>query len=201
MTAETDEDLPAGGEAGAAGTSKPAAAKPKVAREQPARDLPAPEQIAAWIGGEDLPTLGHLFDQLNLVRFDALTMQVRKEELLPQHWQVIGQRELPAGAVFAELGEVRRLRSRYSDGARQKLRLAALEVGWRELGGKQPALWTVADLFAVLRRVIDQRLQVDFHDLLSAVRDVWDALTVPHGRTQLELLWAVLLFVRQKTKK
>ena len=87
------------------------------------------------------------------------------------------------------------------DGKVLQDRLAALEVAWRELGGKQPALWSVADLFAALRRNIDHTLGVDVHDLLSAVRDVWAGMTLPHGRTQLDGLWAVLLFVRSKTKK
>jgi hypothetical protein len=42
---------------------------------------------------------------------------------------------------------------------------------------------------------------VNFHDLLSAVRDVWAGMTLPHGRTQLDNLSDVLSFVRQKTKK
>ena len=75
------------------------------------------------------------------------------------------------------------------------------EAAWRELAGKQPALWTVADLFAALRRIIDNRLDVDLHDLMSAQRDVWAGMTLPHGRMQLDNLWAVLVFARQKTKK
>jgi hypothetical protein len=168
---------------------------------KPARELPSPEQIAAWVGGEDLPALAHLFDQLDTLRFDALTMQVRKEELLPQHWQVISQREIPEDLDFEEVAMVRRLRDRYSGADRAAARLAALRLAWQELGGKQPTLWTVADLFAVLRRVVDLRLEVDLHDLLSVTRDVWAGMTLPRGRTQLDQLWAVLAFVRQKTKK
>ena len=98
-------------------------------------------------------------------------------------------------------GKVKRLRNTYQDGKVIQDRLAALESGWRELGGKQPALWTVADLFAVLRRIVDLNLDVDVHDLLSGARDTWAGMTLPHGQTQLDNLWAVLLFVRQKTKK
>ena len=174
---------------------KPAAPKP------PARELPSPEQIGAWIGGQDLPILAHLFDKPSLKLFDALVMQIRKEELLPQHWQVISQRQIPDSLDFHELGEVRRLRDFYQDGGVLQARLAALEVAWRELGGKQPALWTVADLFAALRRNLEHQLGVDVHDLLSVTRDVWAGMTLPHGRTQLDTLWAVLLFVRSKTKK
>ena len=173
----------------------------KPAVEKPARELPSPEQIGAWIGGEDLPTLSYLFDKPSVKLFDALVMQIRKEELLPQHWQVISQRQIPDSMEFHNLGEVSRLRHTYEDGKVVQNRLAALEVGWRELGGKQPSLWTVADLFAVLRRIVDLNLDVDTHDLLSATRDVWAGMSLPHGQTQLDNLWAVLLFVRQKTKK
>ena len=176
-------------------------AKESPAPEKPARELPAPEQIGTWVGGEDLPTLAHLFDKPSVKLFDALVMQIRKEELLPQHWQVISQRQIPDNLEFHDLGEVRRLRDSYQDGKVAQDRLAALEVAWRELGGKQPALWSVADLFAALRRIVDNKLDVDVHALLSAVRDVWAGMTIPHGRTQLDNLWAVLLFVRSKTKK
>ena len=127
-------------------------------------------------------------------------MQIRKQELLPQHWQVISHRHVPDSLDFHQLGEVRRLRGTYQDGKVLQDRLAALEVAWRELGGKQPALWSVADLFAALRRNIDHNLGVEVHDLLSAVRDVWAGMTLPHGRSQLDGLWAVLLFVRSKTR-
>jgi hypothetical protein len=69
------------------------------------------------------------------------------------------------------------------------------------LAGKQPALWTTPDLFAAIRRIIDRQRQVDLHDLLSAARDVWRDQTLPRGREQLDMLWACLAFVRQKTKK
>jgi hypothetical protein len=126
---------------------------PGRAAEQPARSLPAEGQIAAWVDGADLPTLTHLFDQLDTKRFDALIMQIRKEELLPQHWQVISSREIAAELSFEDLGEVRRLRSGYSDDEVELRRLVALEIAWRELGGKQPSLWTVADVFVALRRL------------------------------------------------
>ena len=178
---------------------QPAPQKP-VATPPPARDLPSPEQIGIWMTGEDLPSLAHLFDKPSLKLFDALVMQIRKEELLPQHWQVISHRRVPDSVDFHDLGEVKRLRATYQDGKVLQDRLAALEVAWRELGGKQPALWSVADLFAALRRNIDHNLGVEVHDLLSAVRDVWAGMTLPHGRSQLDGLWAVLLFVRSKTR-
>jgi hypothetical protein len=179
---------------------KPAPPKPLVT-QAPARELPSPDQIGSWMAGEDLPVLAHLFEKPSLKLFDALVMQIRKEELLPQHWQVISHRHVPDNLDFHELGEVGRLRAAYQDGKVLQDRLAALEVAWRELGGKQPALWSVADLFAALRRNIEHELGVDVHDLLSAVRDIWAGMTLPHGRTQLDGLWAVLLFVRSKTKK
>ena len=179
---------------------KPAPQKPAAA-QAPARELPSPDQIGSWMAGEDLPILAHLFEKPSLKLFDALVMQIRKEELLPQHWQVISHRHVPDNLDFHQLGEVRRLRDTYQDGKVLQDRLAALEVAWRELGGKQPALWSVADLFAALRRNIEYELGVDVHDLLSAVRDIWAGMTLPHGRTQLDGLWAVLLFVRSKTKK
>jgi len=185
MTTEQDQPAP----------PKPAPAK------APARELPSPDQIGAWMGGEDLPILAHLFDKPSLKLFDAMVMQIRKEELLPQHWQVISQRQVPDSVDFHQLGEVRRLRAGYQDGKVAQDRLAALEVGWRELGGKQPALWSVADLFAALRRNLEFDLGIDVHDLLSAIRDIWAGMTLPHGRTQLDGLWAVLLFARSKTKK
>ena len=185
MTTEQDNQAP----------QKPAVAK------APARDLPSPEQIGTWIGGQDLPTLAHLFDKPSLKLFDALVMQIRKEELVPQHWQVISERLVPDSLEFHDLGEVRRLRAADQDGKVTQDRLAALEIAWRELGGKQPALWSVADLLAALRRNIEYDLGIDVHDLLSAERDVWAGMTLPHGRTQLDNLWAVLLFVRSKTKK
>ena len=166
------------------------------------RQLPSQEEIANWVqAGEDLPTLAALFDQLPLARYDILVAQIRKEELLPQHWQVISQRTIPEEEVFEELSEVRRLRSRYAEDGLAERRLGALEVGWQELAGKQPSLWTTPDLFAAMRRIIDRQRQVDLHDLLSAVRDVWRDQTLPRGREQLDMLWACLAFVRQKTRK
>ena len=52
-----------------------------------------------------------------------------------------------------------------------------------------------------MRRIIDKKIEIDFHDLLSAVRDVWRNLDLPSGRENLEILWASLAFVRGKTKK
>ena len=165
------------------------------------RVLPSQAEIAQWAKGDDLPSLGTLFSGLPVARFDALMMQIRKEELLPQHWQVIGDRTLPDQGVFDSYPEVARLLALEVASASARGQVAALRVGWQELAGKQPALWTTSDLFVALRRIIERDLPVDYNDLLSAIRDVWRALTLPHGRDQLDSLWACLDLLRQKTKK
>ncbi len=183
---------------------KPAAAAEAPSPKKPAappRPLPSLEEIAAWVKGDDLPTLAALFDQLVLAKFDVLVMQIRKEELLPQHWQVITHRAIPDEGAFDRLPAVARLRERYGDGELAERRVTALRTAWIELGGRQPLLWTVPDLFAALRRIIDRKLEVDFHDLLSAARDVWAGQKLPQGKEQLEILWACLAFIRGKTKK
>lgn len=167
----------------------------------PPRELPSPEEIAGWIEGDELPTLAALFDRLVIAKFDALVMQIRKQELLPQHWQVISQRAIADESAFGRLPEAARLRAHYRDDELAERRLAALKTAWIELAGKQPSLWTVPDLFAALRRVIDRKLEVDFHDLLSSVRDVWAGMRLPQAKEQLEILWACLAFIRGKTKK
>ncbi len=192
----------------AAESTPPAAAKaeapvktPAKPAARPPRELPSPAQIAAWIEGADLPSLSNLFNLLNTKLFDALVMQIRKEELLPQHWQVISSLRVPEDAEFERLAEVGRLRLRYKNQEVARRRLESLKVAWRELRGRRPALWTVPDLLAAMRRIIDKKLEVDFHDLLSATRDVWRDLSLPQGKEQLEILWACLAFARKKTKK
>ncbi len=178
----------------AAPAPKPAAAKP------PARDLPSQDEIAAWIRGGDCPKLGALFD-LPLAKFDALRMQIDKQELLPQHWQ-----PFPAGAAapdagaFERLPETGRLRLLYRDQELSRRRLEALKAAWIELRGKQSSVWKVADVFAAMRRLIERKIAVDFTELLTAVRDVWAGMSVPAGREQLDQLWIVLAFVRDKSK-
>jgi hypothetical protein len=179
----------------------PAAAKAAAPPAPPARPLPSPEDIAAWIHGDDVPLLGALFEGLNVTRFDALVMQVRKEELVPQHWQVLSSHTPPDDLEFHRLAEVGRLRVRYKNQELARRRLDQLIVGWRELGGRRPALWTVPDLFAAMRRIIDKKRPVDWHELLSAIRDVWRDHELPHGKEQLEVLWACLVLIRKSTKK
>lgn len=181
--------------------AKPAAPKPPPKPKPPPRPLPDEEGIGRWVEGEDYPVLAALFDQLVLPKFDGLFAQLKKQELLPQHWQVISTHEIPDGAKFEELASVRRLEASYSDPAVAKRRLGALEVGWRELRGKQPSRWNASDVFAILRRVIQKKRDVDFHDLLSAVRDVWSGMSLPQGRDQLEVLWGCLDYIRTKTRK
>jgi hypothetical protein len=171
-----------------------------------ARELPDIEALGLWVEGRDLPSLAALFQMptggpLPLAKFDALGMQIKKEELLPQHWQAIADHSVPDDSLFDGLGEVGRLRVRYRDQELSRRRLANLRLAWRELGGKQPALWTVPDLLAAMRRLFDRKVDVDIHELLSAVRDVWRGMTLPFGREQLEILWACLAFIRGKTKK
>jgi hypothetical protein len=167
----------------------------------PARALPSPEDIGEWIHGAELPTLAALFDGLPVAKFDVLVLQVRKEELIPQHWQVLTGPLPQDDLVFERLPEIGRLRVRYKDQELARRRVAQLNWGWRELRGKRPALWTVSDLFAAMRRIIEKKHPIDWNDFLSAQRDVWSDLTLPFGREQLEILWASLVQMRKSTKK
>lgn len=179
----------------------PVPAAPAPAAAAPARPLPSIEEIGEWIHGADLPTLGLLFEGLPVAKFDALVMQVRKEELVPQHWQVLKDHTPPDDLTFERLPEVGRLRVRYKNQELSRRRLASLRWGWRELGGLRPAMWTVADLLAAMRRVIDKKRPVDWVDFLTAQRDIWADLSLPHGKEQLEVLWASLVQMRKSTKK
>lgn len=198
----SDSDSTATGGGEATGDAKPApkpAAKPAKPAAEP-RELPSQEEIADWYAGADCPSIDNLFNNLVMMKFDALVMQIRKQELLPQHWQILDDAEVDEEA-FDRLPEVGRLRVRYKDQELARRRIDALRVAWRELRGKRPNLWTVPDLLAAMRRIIDKKIEVDFHELLSAQRDVWADLSIPFGREQREILWAVLSFVRDKTKK
>jgi len=208
------EATPAAAEAAPAG-AEPAAAEPAPAEDsetaaaekpapkpaEPARDLPTAEDLAAWIAGGESTKIGTLFEELPLKRFDAFNAQIRAKELLPQHWQVLAATDVPDDAVFEGLPEVGHLRARYKDQEKARRNLGAMKIAWRELRGKRPGLWQVPDLLAALRRIIDKGIEVDFHDLLDAVRDQWLASTLPMGRVQLDTLWAVLDLVRAGVKK
>ena len=185
----------------AAATAAAPAPKPAPPPAAPARPLPSPEEIGEWIHGADLPTLAALFDGLPVAKFDILVMQVRKEELVPQHWQVISDHTPPDDLTFDRLAEIGRLRVRYKDQELSRRRVEQLRLGWRELGGLRPAMWTVADLLAAMRRLIDKKRPVDWNDFLIAQRDVWRDLTLPHGREQLDVLWNCLVQMRKSTKK
>lgn len=194
-----------------AATPTPEASPPRPApAAPPARALPEPEEIGSFIHGADLPTLGALFEGLTVAKFDALVMQIRKEELVPQHWQVISERTSGDDLEFERLPECARLRVRYRNQQVSRRRLASLRYGWRELGGRRPAVWTVADLLAAMRRIIEKKLPVDWNDFLTAARDVWrdlgdrgdrGARGLPHGEEQLAVLWNCLVQVRKSTKK
>ncbi len=205
----TDETPSAAGAAAAKTPDEPKATAALPAAEPatkkpappPPRELPDLEGIARWAQGEDYPLLGVLFENLPLPKFDVLVMQIKKAELLPQHWQVISSHQVPEGLRFDDLYEAGKLRLQYRDQEISRRRLGALEVAWEELRGKAPSLWNASDVFAALRRIIQKKREVDFYDLLTAVRDVWSNLSLPHGREQLEVLWGCLEFVRKKTKK
>ena len=173
----------------------------KAAAAAPPRALPSDEDISAWIHGADVPTIGAVFEGIDVKRFDALVMQVRKEELVPQHWQVLSSHAAPDDTVFDQLPEVGRLRARYKDQELSRKRLPHLRYAWRELGGRRPNIWTVADLLAAMRRIYDKKHPVDWTELLSAMRDIWRDSDLPFGRDQLEILWACLVLIRKNTKK
>jgi hypothetical protein len=178
--------------------AKPVPAKPAAA---PARALPSDEDIAAWIHGADVPVLGAVFEGLDVKRFDALMMQVRKEELVPQHWQVLTNHQAPDDLVFNRLPEVGQLRVLYKNQELSRRLLHHLRFGWMEMGGRRPAVWTVPDLFAAMRRIYEKKHPVDWTDFLTAVRDVWRGSGLPFGQEQLEVLWACLVLIRKNTKK
>ena len=202
----SESETPPVEEAQAAAPPPKAAPKPAPKPAAPARPLPEIEAIGRWAAGEDLPLLAALFQMptgapLPLAKFDALGMQIKKEELLPQHWQVISDHTAPEDSVFDALGEVGRLQVAYGDQEVSQRRLDNLRLAWRELGGKQPTLWSVPDVLAAIRRLMDRKVDFDIHELLSAVRDVWRGMSIPFGRDQLEILWACLAFIRTKTRK
>jgi hypothetical protein len=189
-----------------AAAAPPAAAKPAPRPAPPARELPEIEAIGRWAAGEELPLLAALFQMptgapLPLAKFDALGMQIRKAELLPQHWQPLSDHTPPDDSLFDGLAAVARLRVAYGDPALSERRLAHLRLAWRELAGKQPTLWSVPDVLAAMRRLIDRKVEFEPYELLSVVRDVWRGMTLPFGREQLEILWACLAFIRGKTRK
>ncbi len=178
----------------------PSETQASAAPPPPARVIPSAEDVAAFIDGDDVPGIAHFFDQLNLARYDILLMQVRKEELLPQHWQLLPNTDIDADA-FDRVPGVGTLRTFYRNQELSRRRLNALRSAWVHLRGKQPSLWTLADVTVAVRRIIEEGEEIDFHDLLAAVRDVWRNMTLPVGQVRLDELWAFLDFVRTKTKK
>lgn len=199
MTEPTEVSFQPEAPAQPATPGKPAPAP--AATAAPAHALPSPEEIGDWIHGADLPTLGALFEGLPVAKLDILVMQVRKEEMVPQHWQVLSNHTPPDDIEFERLSEVGRLRVRYKDQELSRRRLASLIWGWRELGGLRPAMWSVPDLLAAMRRIIEKKRPVDWNDFLASMRDIWRDLELPHGREQLEVLWNCLVQMRKSTKK
>ncbi|HYN20257.1 MAG TPA: hypothetical protein VE078_04805 [Thermoanaerobaculia bacterium] len=193
--AQTEADA-----AKAAALAKAAAAKAAAAAAPP-RPLPTDEDISAWIHGAEVPLVAALFEGIDLKRFDALVAQIRKEELVPQHWQVLTNHTPPDDLVFDRLPEVGGLRVRYKDQELSRLRIHHLRFGWIELGGRRPGLWNVPDVLAAMRRIYERNRPVSWYDFLTAVRDIWRDSDLPFGREQLEVLWACLALVRKNTKK
>jgi hypothetical protein len=183
-----------------AAPTSPAAATAKPAPPPP-RPLPSEDDIARWANGEDVPLIGALFEQLDLAKFDLLVTQIRKEELLPQHWQPLPTRALPDESVFDALPEIGRLRVLYRDHDLSQRRVEALRAGWRALRGKRPGLWEAADFYAAYRRLLQQKIAVSAYELLTALRDVWRTGSLPRGKEQLVIQWHALVQARRVTKK
>lgn len=197
----TAKDESAGATPAAAAAGEKVATKKPAEPAAPARVLPSEAEIAAWAAGDDVPSIGTLFEGLKLARFDVFNTQIRSKELVPQHWQVIASSETPDDSIFDGLPEVGHLRVRYANQELARRRLGSMKVAWRELRGLRPGLWTVPDLLAALRRIIDKGLEVDFYELLSGARDLWLGSSLPKGREQAEILWACIALIRKGTKK
>jgi hypothetical protein len=180
--------------------AEPAPAAPEK-EEPPPRVLPTDDEIAAWANGADVSSIGTLFEDLPLKKFDTFNTKFRGQEILPQHWQAISELEAPDDEVFDGLPEVGTLRQQYRDQELARRRLGAMKVAWRELRGRKPGLWQVSDLMAAIRRIIDKQIEVDFNDLLHGTRDLWRGMTLPVGQEQVEILWACIALVRKGTKK
>ena len=52
-----------------------------------------------------------------------------------------------------------------------------------------------------MRRLIDKARPLQWHEFLSAIRDVWRDHELPFGKEQLEVWWACLAQIRKSTKK
>ena len=181
-------------------TPDPAAAKPAKPAPPP-RVLPTQEDVARFIAGEDVPEIENLFNLRALKMYDALYMQIKKAELLPQHWQPLTRHEQPDGDAFDSLAAIKRLRAQYGESETSAARVGQLKQAWLALAGKSPSLWTADDLFVAMRRMLASGDKPEYHEMLSAARDLWRGHKLPLGQEQLELLWVCLDFAREKTKK
>jgi hypothetical protein len=132
----------------------------------PASPLPSEADLARWLQGEDVPTLAGLLARLE---FSPAAPETSAQRRAPAGHR----RGLPDDLKFHRLPEVGDLRVFYKNQEVARRRTEALLFGWRELGGKRPAEWTVDDLLQVVRR---GGRQMDPVDLLAAARDVWRGL-------------------------
>ncbi len=158
---------------------------------------PAPEEIAAWLRGRDLPHLGRLFDGLTAADIEGLAARLRGERLLPgpPTWATGAAPRDPL--AFDRLPEVGRLRVRYKNQELSRRRLAQLRLVWEEMGGRRPADWTVADLFTAMPGIVRRGRPVDWTELLSALRDTWRDLEPGEARERLTLLGRCLTRIAQ----
>lgn len=166
---------------------------PGLAGLSPGGPLPSEADLARWLQGEDVPTLASL-----LARLEFSLAAPAASETAPQRRAPAGHRRgLPDDLKFHRLPEVGDLRVFYKNHEVARRRTEALLFGWRELGGKRPAEWSVDDLLQVLRR---GGRQVDPVDLLTAARDVWRGLDpqVPQegGNERIEALGRALARLR-----
>ena len=180
----------------------PATAPPVAAALKPAAGAegspPSPGHLERWLQGEEVPEIGALFARLDFARLEAAAVSVPvPEPTTPRRAPAVSRRGLPEDLKFHRLPEIGALRVLYKNQEVSRRRVNALHFGWRELGGKRPAEWTVAELLQVLRRdALAAGRQADPADLLTAARDVWRTLEPPQGRERLEELGRALKRLR-----
>jgi hypothetical protein len=170
---------------------------------------PSVGDLERWLQGEEVPEIGALFARLDFARLDWARLEVAavqaanpvgsaSPEPAPARRAPAGSRRgLPEDLKFHRLPEIGDLRVLYKNHEVSRRRVNALHFGWRELGGKRPAEWTVVELLQVLRRdALAAGRQADPADLLSAARDVWRTLEPPRGQERLEELGKALAQLR-----
>lgn len=155
--------------------------------------------LERWLQGEEVPGIGALFARLDFARLEVAASQAAPSpEPGPAKRAAAGSRRgLPQDLKFERLPEIGELRVLYKNHEVSRRRVNALHFAWRELGGKRPAEWTVAELLQVLRRdALAAGRQADPADLLTAARDVWRTLEPPRGQERLEELGRALARLR-----